>query len=437
MSRRRPGWPLRFTSLAMYQQIYLAVSAAVLFVVIGTLGVVAWLNSDDRHIAAFSTFTAMVADTLPPPSAPLAEQRAVMQRWHERTAIPFGLFAADGMQISGSPGLKLPPDVHRGGGGYFADWHSTRFVWPMADGRTLLVRFSDERALSRLLVALFIGVALSVAAGTLPIVRRITARLERLQRSVEALGEGDLSARVDITGRDEVGRLAVSFNRAATRIERLVQAQKALLANASHELRSPLARIQMASSLLGDENNPARQEVAASVRELDDLVGEILLASRLEMADPNLLPTLTPLDLTALVAEECARLDAVLEADHVMINADARLMRRLVRNLLENARRYAGHAPAEVALTADLAGSYRLRVSDYGPGVPEVERLRVFEPFYRVAGRRERDGGVGLGLALVRTIARHHGARVWCEGRADGAAGASFVMAGAALGGVV
>src|SRR6476469_87761 len=100
------------------------------------------------------------------------------------------------------------------------------------------------------LLLMLVIIALVVAAAAYPVVRRLTRRLERLQASVEAWGEGDLAARVAVEGQDEVASLAISFNQAATRIEALMRAQKSLLANASHELRSPLARIRVAVELL-------------------------------------------------------------------------------------------------------------------------------------------------------------------------------------------
>src|SRR5262249_61057550 len=101
--------------------------------------------------------------------------------------------------------------------------------------------------------------ALAVGVGAYPVVRRLTARLERLQAGVESLGAGDLSARVKVEGHDEVARLAESFNRAADRIEELVGAHKALLANASHELRTPLTRIRMAVELMKESADPKRK----------------------------------------------------------------------------------------------------------------------------------------------------------------------------------
>lgn len=112
-------------------------------------------------------------------------------------------------------------------------------------------------------------------------------------------------------------------------------------------------------------------------------------------------------------------MDAALDGAPVAVRGDPRLLRRLLRNLLENARRYGADTPIEVTLAGE-AGPAVLRVCDRGPGVPATERERIFEPFYRPAGTREPEGGVGLGLALVRQIARKHGGDARCTPRDGG-----------------
>ncbi|MFN3568849.1 MAG: ATP-binding protein [Polaromonas sp.] len=282
-------------------------------------------------------------------------------------------------------------------------------------------------------------VALAVALGTYPIVRRLTQRLEGLQRGVERWGDGDLSARVTVQGSDEVAFLAERFNHAAERIETLMDTQKSLLvshksllANASHELRSPLARIRMGLELMGeDAASPQRAEISRSINELDQLIDEILLASRLDARQADAEPFET-LDLTGLAAEECARVQAELgtaaQTHSLTVQGSPRLLRRLIRNLLENARRY---GTGEISLELSQSGmgtreSVVIRVNDRGPGVPANQRERIFEPFYRLPGASEREGGVGLGLALVKSITERHGGTVRCEDRPGG--GASFVV---------
>ena len=301
-------------------------------------------------------------------------------------------------------------------------------------------------------------VAVAVALGAYPIVRRLTKRLETLQKGVDRWGQGDLSTRLPEGGQDEVALLSKRFNQAAERVENLLLSHKTLLANASHELRSPLARIRMGLELIG--NDPAhgrqRREMARSIEELDQLIDEILLASRLDMRDANDASALGPteeVDLVGLAAEECARtgadLDVAPDATEVLVQGHARLLRRVVRNLLENARRYGqphaqGATPtdgdvdnreAPVRLTVALKPAQpgegatawaEVCVEDRGPGVPPELREQIFEAFYRLPGASEKEGGVGLGLALVRSIAQRHGGWVRCEGRPGG--GARFVL---------
>jgi two-component system, OmpR family, sensor kinase len=271
-------------------------------------------------------------------------------------------------------------------------------------------------------------VALAVAIGTYPIIRRLTQRLEDLRAGVERWGEGDLSARIEERGTDELAFLAQRFNHAAARVEALLQSHKSLLANASHELRSPLARIRMGLELMEPGNSAASQEeIRRNIGELDQLIDEILLASRLDARESDV-GTFEAVDLTGLAAEECARAGAELvpsaDGRPLVVQGVSKLLRRAVRNLLENARRYSS-GPVTVELVREGAQAV-VRVRDRGPGVPPAERERIFEPFYRLAGASERHGGVGLGLSLVRSITQRHQGSVSCESQEGG--GACFVL---------
>lgn len=304
-------------------------------------------------------------------------------------------------------------------------------------------------------VWMLLVVALAVALAVYPIARRLTQRLETLQKGVQQWGEGDLTVRVPQQGRDEVADLARRFNAAAERVQHLMTSQKSLLANASHELRSPLARIRMGVELMqadddANRNAGIRQELKRSIGELDGLIEEILLASRLDakQADMGLVETV---DLMGLCAEECARLGASFGLQQglqkVEVQGVSKLLRRLVRNLLENAQRY-GRKSSNAQTASQASPPYRddllllLRVDeasqgaagpqvvigvfDRGPGVPAHLRERIFEPFFRLPGASEKQGGVGLGLALVKSIAQRHGGQVHCEDREGG--GSSFVV---------
>ena len=170
-----------------------------------------------------------------------------------------------------------------------------------------------------------------------------------------------------------------------------------------------------------------KKEITRNITELDQLVDEILLSSRLDARESDI-GTFEAIDLTGLAAEECARAGAELvesgNEQSVEVQGVPKLLRRAIRNLLENARRYSD-GPVEVVV--ERKGNQALvAVRDHGPGVPPDQRERIFEPFYRLPGASEREGGVGLGLALVRSIATRHGGTVHCESPEGG--GACFAL---------
>jgi len=401
----------------LYLQIYLALVAALgLFALAACL--VWWIAPRDREAELFLDGMAeLVSEALPPADRPASEQKAAL----DRLAAKFGadltlLDPRDAAVASVGTPLVAPRLPLRGSGAGSGIGHSSGrgmiAVLALHDGRRLLADHSRRRHRpfgALLMLALMAG---ALALVSLPVARRLTRRLERLQTGVDNLGHGDLRARVGVEGSDEIAELARSFNRAAERIERLVHSQKEALATASHELRSPLARMRVAIELLGADTRPdVRERIALDIDELDELIGEILLTSRLD-ASPDV-ERREDVDLLALAAEEGARVGAEAGGAAVVVRGDARLLRRLVRNLFENARRYGGGSAIEAEVASGpggSAGSAILRVSDRGPGIPAEERERVFDAFYRRSGTSEGEGGgVGLGLALVRRIAEAHG----------------------------
>jgi len=293
----------------------------------------------------------------------------------------------------------------------------------LPDGRTLGVgaprsEISAHGPWSLPLPLLIAALGVLLALLAFPIARRITRRLARLSESLERFGQGDLSARVEVRGRDEIAALARRFNASAERIEALVAQQRRVLASASHELRAPLARLRMALELAlepnGQLDEPRRAkllaETSADVDELDGLVADVLLASRAQR--PSDRRAFEPVELAALVRAEAERVQAPCAIAEGLgattVRGDARMLVRLLRNLIDNAGKHAGGDGLELALSRE-GGELVLRVLDRGPGVPAAERERIFEPFYRRAGHREGQGGGGLGLSLVADIARMHG----------------------------
>lgn len=315
--------------------------------------------------------------------------------------VELGLWTSDGALLAGS---AEPPEPATGPPGWrwFREGPGVQVDLP---GQRVGVAALAETVWvpSRRRHAVLLGVSLAVLAlGTWPLARRLTRRLDALGATAARWEAGDLGARVPEGGRDEVAALARRFNAAAARVEALVASERRLLAAASHELRSPLTRLRMGVELLDDGSDTARGMVR-DVDDLDRLVGDLLASARGASSGPRRSPT----DLDALVAEEALRTGAMLQGTAGACNVDAALVRRMIRNLLDNAERH-GAPPVQVHL-ARQDGHVHIDVVDHGAGVPEAHRERVFEPFWRAPGHSEADGGVGLGLALVREIARAHG----------------------------
>lgn len=407
----------------LYLRFYLALlGSLVVFAVIMALF---WHRTEGPAEKASAELAQLIQNVLPPADAPAAQQQQALQRVATGLVGDLSLIAADHSLIAavGRP-LHLPPDHAHPGNAEAASRNDAVWSLHLPDGRVLVASsaIGFDHSVHALLLTLSL-LAAAVGIGAYPLARRLTQRLERLQRGVESLGAGDLSARVAVEGRDEVAQLAASFNRAAGRIEQLVSAHKSLLANASHELRTPLARIRMAIELMKGAADPKRRAgLEADIAELDQLIDEILLASRLgAISEPEVREQI---DLLALAAEECARYDdAHLDGTAMCIDGDPRLLRRLLRNLLENAVRH-GRSPTQVQIVS-VEGSAEIRVHDSGPGIPTDQVERLFEPFHRLPGNRD-NAGNGLGLALVRQIARHHGGDVRYVRADDG--GGCFVV---------
>jgi signal transduction histidine kinase len=355
---------------------------------------------------------AQLADKLlPPATASQAEQQQALDNLHRQLGIALALYDPRG-QLIGRAG-NLPPLEPQGleQKGWMLSHGGPVWIVPLSDERRLVVRPQHPPHVPGLRVFILpIALVLAFALGAYPIARRLTRRLARLQAGVEQLGAGNLSARVPVTGHDELAALARSFNSSAERIEALVRSHRLLLANCSHELRTPLARIRLGLERMSPNSDRAlHDELARSIAELDDLIGEMLLSSRLDAL--RTLERSEEVDLLALAAEEAAHFDRSVEGTPVIIRGDPSLLRRLMRNLLDNAQRHAGGA-THVCVYKNASGAAELVVDDHGIGVAEDEREKIFEPFYRSARAGPATKGFGLGLALVRQIARAHGGDV-------------------------
>jgi signal transduction histidine kinase len=397
------------------QRLYLQFYVTILLVLAVFVGgaALAWKLAEDEAPQYYEIAAELTGALLPDADAPPSETQKAVDALQRKLRFDIALYRRDGAMIAmaGRPQPRF--DARKARPGWRRSPTGPTFTLQLPDGRWLVARQVHERPSPTLWIAGFLALlALAIAVGAYPVVRRLGSRLERLKTGVDQLGGGNLGARVKVEGRDEVAALAESFNRSAQRIEELVSAHRLLLANCSHELRTPLTRIGMAVSLLGEQaDQKTRESLKQDIAELDQLIEEILLSSRLEAVQK--LERDESIDLLALAAEEAAHYDLEASGIPVTVSGDRLLLRRLIRNLLENARRYGGSGEIAISVTAD-SGRAILEVRDHGPGVPPDERERIFEPFYRLAQSRETGRGSGLGLALVRQIARRHGGEAVC-----------------------
>lgn len=262
--------------------------------------------------------------------------------------------------------------------------------------------------------------------------RSIGRPLRRLASAAQALGEGDLQARVNMKRRDELGEVARAFDEMAGRVSELVRAEKELIANVSHELRTPLARIRVALDLANEgDAEMARAslvDIAGDLDELERLISDVLTAARLDLGkgiSSRGIPPLRrePIDMNELIDRSAARFrnehperPLVVDAtpDLPIVDGDPVLLRRVVDNLLENAHKYTEVPGDSVSLVAlPLQGSLVIEIVDSGIGIAEADLSGVFRPFFRVDRSRTRTtGGLGLGLALAKRIVEAHGGTI-------------------------
>jgi signal transduction histidine kinase len=403
----------------LYLKIYLTVLGS-LGLVVGTLALLAMMGRLDTRGEfedRLDKFATVMTENLS-----VDQRQQMLDRLSRALDADIGIFDPSGRFVQGAGKMvPIPDDDERSS---TLRPHFRTFTAMLPDGLRLVasVRRPFDPPRHNIIIAL-LTVAAVVGVAAYPVVRNLTRRLDRLRQSMREWGDGSLSARAPVSGRDEIATVARTFNQAADRVEALVTSQKALLANASHELRSPLARLRMATEIFElNQTDKTKNEIIRNLAELDGLVEEILLKSRLGSDQP--LPLDQPVDLIALAAEEAATVGADVEGSSVMVQGNEKLLRRAIRNLLQNAARH-GRPPIRISVSEndDFA---KITVRDHGDGLKQEELTRIFEPFFRPEGRSESDGGWGLGLALVAEIACLHGGRAYAA-QPDGT-GACFVI---------
>ena len=395
----------------LYLQIYLTIVLSLVFVATASGLVWGVFGHDRANQFIYDTASRFISIMMPAATAPLHEQKESLEKLGRELDLDISLYDKHGRIVANAgeitkldSGRNRRSGLHRRKGGAV-------LKLKLSDGRWLVADPRRHRLGNPILylIGVFGVISICVGLAAYPITRRITKRLEVLQKGVESIGAGELNARVKVHGKDEVAQLATSFNSAAQQIEKLVNANRMLLANASHELRTPLSRIRLGLELSEQERTPERQAaLKQDIAELDELIDEILLMSKLDSGTPAM--SKQSVDLIGLVAEECARHENCTHSGNAPeINADPRLIQRMLRNLMENALKH-GAPPVKVQL--DSTNEFVIiTVIDNGDGLSDEIKNKVFEPFYRGPGQQNKNG-YGLGLPLVKQIAEAHNGTV-------------------------
>lgn len=433
----------------LYTRIYLHLLGAV--VVAGLVASVVFANG---WRAAFPRSMAerfvghgagLLADVVENPSALGRMTQRMAREFDTRITVrdPDGrLLAAGGAELPPLMGSQLDkvrkgPTTSDG-----QDWFAAAPIHEEHSGRLVaivetapLARFRPPSPLRPLLTLVLVLVVVTFASA--PLARRISRPVEQLTEATRRFGEGELGYRVAVgegrDERDEIGALRQAWNEMADRVEQLVRGQKELLANVSHDLRSPLTRIRVALALLPTtpESEARLHAMEQDLAELDRLIDDVLTASRLESVAPPLRrEELDMAELLEVLAERAASAPGVggirVEAEPgLWLHADRTLLRRALWNLVENAGRY-GAPPITLAARRD-GDRVLLTVSDEGPGIAAADRARVLDAFQRLDRARtpSADGsapsGFGLGLTIARRVAEAHGGSIHLdEARPDG-----------------
>lgn len=325
--------------------------------------------------------TAQMPPNMPPAMAPM--HRAMMEQRTE----PVELLVS--IALTGGDWLNVRTMFHR-----------PPLQWAWSSGLTF--------ALSAVLIVAVVWFAL----------RRITGPLTELAGAADRLGRGEAVAEIPSTGPAELVRLTDAFNLMQARLSRFVSERTRLLAALGHDLRSPLTAMRIRLELLDEGED--RERLTAMVDEMQAMVESTLTFARGEAAG-EASQTIDMGDLAESIAREITEAGGRAEttADPAaLVRARPTAIRRALRNIVENAVRYGGSAEIRVDRST---GTVEIAVSDHGPGIPEADQAAVFEPFVRLENSRSREtGGIGLGLAIARTIIHAHGGEIGLENRPEG-----------------
>ncbi len=376
-------------------------------------GLVAWLKElDRREVVPILLIDRHGRDLLGRSvSDHLAEriERPPPPRGRHRRTLPRGL-----VQIPGGAEYRLVPDFRA---------------------------VTLQRVLTRPRVMAIPFIAAAIISGLMSffLARYLSRPIRRLSRATRRFGSGDLGLRVAPTlggRRDEVAELAHDFDHMAERLQTLISAQRQLLSDVSHELRSPLARLQVALGLARQRDttqpSPELDRIEREAERLNELIAQLLSLARLETGAG--LSHTESVDLADLVAEIAENTDfeiapsgrrvVIVNRTPTPVEANPPLLHSALENVVRNAAKYTAEGTSvEIALTPDdqHPGWVLIQVRDHGPGVPENRLDHLFEPFVRVGDARDRaSGGYGLGLAIAKRAIQLHGGQVSASNHAEG-----------------
>lgn len=386
-----------------------------------------------------------------------AELEAFLRDLHQLTDMSFALIGTDGTVYARAGTHRLSPLDAAETEEIFATrqaGHVDRgtLAFPLKS-RTdqpdayLLVQYKRDTHHLWLLSSLAM-VFLLVALVSIPLSRTIARPIEKLTRTATRFARGDLAARTDIRSGDEIGVLARHMDEMAHHLADRIRAEKELLANVSHELKTPLARLKVALALCREDDTVTVQQlqqqltgIEGDVSELEHLIADVMAVARFDLSEnsarnPGLKLRRAPVMPGEIGMASATRFESMgrrqklsvaVAPDLKEINVDLAMMKRVVDNLLENAAKY---SPAESTIflsVSQTASETRIAVTDGGIGISEEDQARVFEPFYRTDRSRDRGtGGTGLGLTLCKRIVEAHGGTI--DVQSDGHSGATFTV---------
>lgn len=388
--RRAP----RVSVFAKLVTIMLLMATSLLVVV---LAFFALIVSPTMNQAAEQVFrehvTRVAAEGLDLPAAQRLSERLNV---HVRYDGPAGTWATRSWMPSAAEARREPKRVF--GHGYY--------VIAAPDGGAYVFRWMFRRQMitvHNMLLALTLGIMIAVIVIAHLTLRRLLRPLRTLGDGVARLSDGQLDVVLPNPTRDEFGALTDGFNQMVGRVRDMIRARDQLLLDVSHELRSPLTRLRVALELLPDDQN--RRHMKNDVAEMELMISELLELERLRDGRGV---QLARHDVVAIARE--LPVPVTSSAPEIFASVDDERMRTVLRNLLENAQKYAGHATIHVAATDDAVV---IRVRDDGPGIPADDLANLFEPFFRVnRSRSKTPAGYGLGLSICKRIVEAHGGTI-------------------------